>query len=208
MGVAGIVAGTSYSRTSPQPLSSQAAQTSLQDFIEVETGSVVSAHTRSFQVPSGSSSFEQINSLYWVSALGLVLQSDQDIKSVLEGSYRSLPEWYVADHPSMVLGRSFEASLGGDIIGTGTNAWYWDVSDPEEEDAWKSFSIGCIAVWSDRQLLLMWGCAAMVNPLASLFELAASTYAHWDAEALSLLPRLEAMPIGMVLVDDNAIDLT
>jgi hypothetical protein len=107
----------------------------------------------------------------------------------------------------MSIGQPFEAGLGGQTIGDGVTAWYWDVENPNDsDDLWKRFGIGCTAVWSDRRLLMLWGCAALENPVPPLFDLASLAHDSWDTSASSLVPGLAHVPMGMILIDEGHIE--
>ncbi len=156
-------------------------------------------------MPAFLPSDELEGTLYWVSTIGIVFGLNIDVAEGLTGSYRAMPEWFVQGKPSLKLHEPREASLGGQILGDGTQAWYWDVEDPEEPAAWSTFGIGCTAVWDGSRLLLLWGCTAVGNPVEELFRIAVSAYTHWCSAAASLPPNLEQLPVGMMLVEDTAI---
>lgn len=183
-----------------------AQSTRFADVINLDPSEVKSAYARGFQKPSNSSPIELIDTLYWVVGLGINLRSGHEVSTVVDAIYPSLHEWYAPGSPSMRLTGPWEASVGSQIVGDGTLAWSWDVEDPEEEDEyWQTFAIGCVAVWSDHRLLLLWGCSARENPIPSLLDLASTAKDHWSDEPISLVPRLDEMPIGMLLLDEGSI---
>lgn len=206
LSVAAMTAGVaSPLLAAPSNVMARADPRTFLDFTEIDGGSIVAAHTRGFQRPAPTPADEQEGALYWVRALGLVVEAEDDVAPAFAGSYHALPAWYVADQPSMTLRGPSESSLGGQVVGDGAQAWYWDVEDAEEDDVWSTFGIGCTAVWADRRLLLLWGCTAVGNPVEQLIDLASSAYEHWDDTAASLVPSLEELPAGIVLVDDVAL---
>jgi hypothetical protein len=183
-----------------------AAQSARPDFLDAlatDLSLIDELYVRTFQTPSTSSLGNELASLYWVAALGVVVRSENDIDTVGASASSALPAWYVAG-TTMTLGARFAASLGGQSVGDGAAAWYWDVDNPEDSDPdWRTFGIGCTAVWQDRQLLLLWGCAPVNNPVGPLFDLAASVYPSWDTDAASLVPSVTHLPIAMVTIDEG-----
>jgi hypothetical protein len=180
---------------------------SFAEYIDLEADRVVSAHARGFQLPSTSSPSASVGALYWVLGLGFVVTSSADITTVVEAAYRSVPEWYTSSSPSMSLGKPLPASVGGQKLGEGAQGWYWDVANPDDVDTiWQAFGIGCVAVWNDRRLLILWGCAVRENPVAQLLKTTTTAFSNWGDAASSLLPALADMPLGMVLVDDVPLD--
>lgn len=191
-------------RQGTQRTVAQSIRPAFLDTLDVDLTLAEELYIRTFQMPSTSSPADQLASLYWVGAVGAVIRSEADVDQVLNTAYRSFPEWYVAGSDTMTLGDPFAASLGGQKISDGAAAWYWDVVNPDDEDdVWKSFGIGCVSIWSDRRLLLLWGCAALENPVGQLFELAATVHTSWDINAASLVPTIDHIPIGMVMVDEG-----
>jgi hypothetical protein len=194
------------------PTTSSAASlqdgTAFGDLLDVEVSRVRGCHVRAFQLPASSSPHDQRELFYWVVALGFVAASPNDIATIRDAAWPSVPSWYVASSNDMVLGPALEAGLGGQTIGDGVTARYWDVSNSSDPDEfWRQFALGCVATWSENRLLMLWGCAADGNPVVPLLDLAATSYPGWDTTAASLLPSLAGMPVGMVLIDDGPLDL-
>lgn len=182
----------------------QSTRPAFLDALDVDLARVDELYIRTFQTPTTSTRIDERVSLYWVAALGCVVRSQDDVDGVREAAYPAFPEWYVAGSEAMTLGPPFAAGLGGQSVGDGATAWYWDVDNPDDPDPdWTSFGIACVAIWEDRRLLLLWGCAAVENPVSLLFDLAASTYASWDADAGSLVPSITHLPMGMVILDEG-----
>lgn len=181
----------------------QSTRLAFLDVLDIDLSLVDEAYVRTFQTPSTSSLGNELASLYWVAALGFVVRSEDDIDAVRKGAISAFPKWYV-DGTAMTLGAPFAASLGGQTVGDGAAAWYWDVDNPDDPDPdWRTFGIGCTAIWKDRQLLLLWGCAAVENPVGPLFDLAASVYPSWGTDAASLVPSMTHLPLGVVTIDEG-----
>ena len=178
----------------------------LADFLDLHPGIVEGVYSRSAQMPANASLQDQIRSLYWMTGLGFVLRSSADVNRIINSSVRSVPDWYSHSNAALSLGQPFAASVGGATLGDGAAAWYWDVSNPDEKDEiWRAFGIGCVAIWLENQLLMLWGCAALQNPIGALFEHASTAFEGWDADAASLLPTIAQMPLGMVIVDEGTL---
>ncbi len=177
---------------------------SFAEYLTVDLSLVQEAHVRTFQLPANSSWADQLSNLYWTVAIGCLVSAPDDIAAVRDAAWPAVPEWYIASDPGITLGQSFEAGIGGQSIGDGASGRYWDVDNPDDpEDFWRQFAIGCVAVWSDQRLLMLWGCAAEGNPVAPLLDLASATTAAWDMTATSLVPEIARLPVGMGVIDDG-----
>lgn len=202
----GVVAATFAARRTSMIAVARVPQRALTEFLPLDSGFVDEAHSRSFQMPGNASFRDQIESLYWITGLGYVLRSGADIDAVISSSFRSVPDWYVDGNALLTLGHPFAASLGGEVVGDGAEAWYWDVANPDDEhDIWRSFGIGCVAIWKENRLLMLWGCAARQNPVGALLKHAAAAFEGWDTDAMSLLPSIAQVPLGMVIIDEGPI---
>lgn len=193
--------------TRSRPSTAQTARPAFVDLLDLDPARVDELSIRTFQMPATASLSDQVNDLYWVAALGIVTSADTDIDHARDGAVESFPAWYVAS-TTMTLGPNYEASLGGQTVGDGSAAWYRDVTNPDDPDpSWRTFAIGCTAVWSDRRLLLLWGASASRNPVIPLIDLAATVHPAWGPDAASLVPTIADLPIGMVVIDEGPLHL-